>query len=586
MCTLFTLTAFSYEKVKIEKSKFKTSDAGFNMAWQQIEIGNYWFNKGEIYFNIARKHYEKAYQYNQKNAALNYKIGVCHLYSSTKHNSLLYFKRAILYDEKVSEDIHYLLGRSYHLNHNPSKALKHYTIYKIKMLKKGNISEIRLIDKRMTEAKRMMDFMKKPKKVKIENLGETINSNFAEYCPLLLADESFIVFTARKENTTGNKKDFRDDDYFEDIYISQKTENGWQKTSNALNINTKHHDATVSLSPDGKSLLIYNNRKRRKNLYISHLKNEKWTKPKALKGAINSKYHEPSACISKDGNTIYFVSNRPGGHGKHDIYKAKKDEKGKWNKIENLGPAINTSQDEEGVFLHTDGKILYFSSKGHNTMGGYDIYKTVLDENNNWSKPVNLGYPINSPDDDVYFVVTANNEHAYYSSFKRGGLGEKDIYKIKFNPEYKQPDTMKVFDPLIVHEPAHPNVDIPDDAHITENKGDDKIEPDIHSIYFDYNKHYLRKESKETLTKLVKILKNNPEQQVVIYGHTDNTGTLGRNKVLSKQRANSTGQFLINNGIDEKRISYKALNYSKPVASNNTPQGRQLNRRVEFKIIN
>ncbi|MCB0381723.1 MAG: PD40 domain-containing protein, partial [Flavobacteriales bacterium] len=153
---------------------------------------------------------------------------------------------------------------------------------------------------------------------------------------------------------------------------------------------------------------------------------------------INSKNQETSACFSPDGNTIYFVSNRPDGIGGKDIYKSTKNKDGKWGEAENLGRTINTIDDEDAVFLHADGKTLYFSSKGHKTMGGYDIFKSTY-EKGKWSTPENIGYPINTADDDVCFVLTASGEYGYYTSAKLDGKGKRDIYRVSFIDELNKP---------------------------------------------------------------------------------------------------------------------------------------------------
>jgi outer membrane protein OmpA-like peptidoglycan-associated protein len=169
------------------------------------------------------------------------------------------------------------------------------------------------------------------------------------------------------------------------------------------------------------------------DLFESVLTGNEWSKPESLGKNINSKYHEPSACYSPDGNTIYFVSDMPGGQGQHDIYVSKKDDKGRWGEAVNLGKTLNTVFNEEGVFMHPDGKTLYFSSEGHKSMGGFDIFKTVLDPaTNTWSAPENVGYPVNTADDDVFFVLSANGRHGYYMSLSADGFGRRDLYMITF----------------------------------------------------------------------------------------------------------------------------------------------------------
>ena len=285
---------------------------------------------------------------------------------------------------------------------------------------------------------------------KIENLGSIINSEYTDYGAVVNADESILMFTSRREKSTGGKYEHYLNEYYEDIYISYNKNGKWTKPKNICKpVNTKVHDAVTYLSPDGRKLLIYRAYKKDGNIYECVLKGDKWSKPRKLGDNVNTQYQESSASLSYDEKTLYFISARPENNiGGRDIYMSRWNEKQKkWGKAINLGPTINTKYDEETVFIHPDGKTLYFSSKGHNTMGGYDIFKSVF-ENSKWSVPENLGYPINTPDDDVSYVASANGKHAYYSSIKDDGLGKKDIYRITFierAPKQEQLTLLKDF---------------------------------------------------------------------------------------------------------------------------------------------
>ena len=242
-----------------------------------------------------------------------------------------------------------------------------------------------------------------------------------------------LLFTSRRDNTTGGQKDKDLNDYFEDVYISGKTSDGkWQSPRNlGKPINSENHDAVVGLSPDGQRLIVYME-ENNGDLYECRLKGDQWLPPVSLGKRINTEAHESSATFSPDGKYLYFVSNRDeGGLGEHDIYRTTFNEKGKAAEPVNLGPVINTPYNEEGVFMHPDGKTLYFSSEGHNSMGGLDIFKSVF-ENGKWSKPENLGHPINTPDDDVFFVLSASGRRGYYASAQDDGKGGRDLYMITF----------------------------------------------------------------------------------------------------------------------------------------------------------
>ncbi|MBI4649519.1 MAG: OmpA family protein, partial [Bacteroidia bacterium] len=198
-------------------------------------------------------------------------------------------------------------------------------------------------------------------------------------------------------------------------------------------VNTENHDASVGISPDGQKILIYRSSINMGDIYVCELSGNIWSEPKPLSSPVNSSYQESSACFSSDGNEIFVVSNRIENNlGGKDIFICQKNEKGNWGKARNLSNLVNTNYDEEGVYMHPDNKTLYFSSKGHNSMGGFDIFRTVRDSAGNWSLPENIGYPINTLDDDVFFVMAANGEHGYFSSYKAAGFGEQDIYKVTF----------------------------------------------------------------------------------------------------------------------------------------------------------
>ena len=271
-------------------------------------------------------------------------------------------------------------------------------------------------------------------KVNIQNIGKHINSSFADYAPVINADGSIMYFTSRRPITEKQKKKNRIAP--ESIYATSfdSDKNTWNKAkllSPPVNLSNRFN-SIIGLSNDGERMLLYRDDKYGNgNIFESNLNGQEWSTPVCLPKPINSKHIETSASISPDGKTIYFVSNRPGGQGSLDIWYCTLNKQGEWGEAMNLGGLVNTPEKEEGVFIHPDGKTLYFSSKGHGGEGGYDILYTQL-ENGKWTKPQNLGKAVNSPDDDVYFVMEANGKVGYYSSIREDGLGEKDIYRIEF----------------------------------------------------------------------------------------------------------------------------------------------------------
>jgi Tol biopolymer transport system component len=279
--------------------------------------------------------------------------------------------------------------------------------------------------------------MANPVNVKIENLGEVINSKYDDQSPCISADGRKLVFNTRRPETTNSPIDIEGDGkYFQDIYISSwDTINKKWNTAEDVpgNINTPAHDACTSISPDGKQIFIYkndiaDNESRGGDVFVSKIVNNKWKTPEALGKPINTTYWEGGACISPDGKTLYFTSERKGGHGHSDIWMVTRISKTEWGKPINLGSDVNSEFDEVGVFLAPDGKTLFFSSNGKGSMGSYDIFKTTL-EGNKWTRPVNVGYPINTVYKDGPLVVSADVQTAYFASERKGGLGESDIYK-------------------------------------------------------------------------------------------------------------------------------------------------------------
>src|SRR5690606_27533411 len=253
------------------------------------------------------------------------------------------------------------------------------------------------------------------------------------------------IFTSRRREDNLNENVFEDNKPYEDIFISKKVGDTWQRARNiGPVVNTPYHNSNLALSKDGNTLFIYNDDNGGDIYYSERDANGNWGTPVPLPGIINSSFNEKSISMSADERTLYFASDRPGGFGGIDIYRAVLDSRGQWSDVRNLGPKINTEFDEEGRFIDQDNVTLYFSSKGHKGMGGHDIFKSVFDPvTNEWGEPENLGYPINTPDDDVYFVASADGKRAYYSSVREDGMGYTDIYVIII------PEGLKDTEPIV-----------------------------------------------------------------------------------------------------------------------------------------
>lgn len=371
-------------------------------------------------------------------AMINYRIGECYLDLKEWQLAAENIQNAKKLNPKVTPEIGYKLGYALHRNNQLDLAETTLKEYKSGLKKKNPLYDADKILAQIEYAKKMM---LAPVKVDIVNLGKNINSRGGDYAPSLTADGQTMIFTSRRADTKGGGVDKAGDyKYYEDIYISKwdSITGDWTK---ALPIegklNTEGHDASLSISPDGNQIYIYRNDG---SVYIGDIfvskkrRSGAWGEPTALDKQINSSYFESSATLSSDGTKLYFVSEREGKKygavGKGDIYVVEKISKTVWGEPRNLGAVINTPEDEISVFIHPDGKTLFFSSKGHLSMGGYDIFSSKLQMDGTWSTPENLGYPINTIDDDVHFVLSTDGKIAYYSTVREDGLGERDIYQI------------------------------------------------------------------------------------------------------------------------------------------------------------
>lgn len=645
-CSLFCI---SQSDVPFEKGFFKDDKEGFKNAMDNLLDGN--DNYQDSSYAVALGYYLKAQEFNPNSSELNYKIGICYLNSINSYQALDFFNKSYDLNKQPPKELKFYIAMAHQSRLEFDKAIENYKEFKISLSPNDLYNWHPTLQKKFAECEIGKKMINNPTGGMVINL-QSVNSEYPEYCPLITADESMMIFTSRRDNTTGGLREPHTMQFYEDIYITYNENGKWtEPASIGTPINTENHDATVGLSPDGQELYIYRGEKRGKDviagdIYVSELKGSEWSEPKELI-TINTPYKESSASISFDGRTLYFVSNRPGGLGGMDIYFSTREFNKDWGPAKNIGNVVNTNYDEEGIFAHPDGKTIYFSSKGHENMGGYDIFKSVCDDKGIWSKPENIGYPINTADDDVFFILSADGRHGYFSSVKPGGKGEKDIYVINFTDEegaeksvYLTLVTGKVID-AVTNKAVEAKIEITDNEknevvavfesnsstgdylvtlpsgknygiavsadgylfhsenfNLPANKEYDKIDLDISlnsmkegstiilkNLFFDYAKTELKSESINELTRVVKILNDHPTMRIEIGGHTDNQSSLATNQKLSTERAKSVVDYLISQGIDAKRLEYKGYAFYQPIADNETEEGKAKNRRVEFKIL-
>lgn len=426
-------------------------------AQAQLPTGSYkdYFKEGsflmlEENYDLALRNFLRAYEMDSSSANINYNVGACYLKSANdKAKAESYLTKAVAKidknykmddpSEKAAPPLaHYYYGQALHINYKFDEAIAQYDKFATFI---GNDKSWK---KDLEYYKRQSTFAKEvvaaPINVQITNMGDSINSEYPDYSPVLSSDERTMIYTTRRPSSTGGEKT-PDGTFFEDIVVSYKDDKGkWSKpVALSSYVNTNGHEASVNLSPDGQTLIVFRDDGGNGNIYYSTWNGKTWTSLQEFGSDINTKAWESHACLTNDGNTIYFVSDREGGFGGRDIYRCVKLPNGKWSKALNVGPVINTEYDEDGAFMHPDGKTFFFASKGHKSMGGFDLMFSILDEDNKFTEPFNLWHPINTPDDDVFYTTSPDGKRAYYSSAKEGGYGEKDIYMISIPGQTEKP---------------------------------------------------------------------------------------------------------------------------------------------------
>ena len=403
-------------------------------------------------YDLAVPYYDDLLRLHPENYLLNFHEGICLYYSTTSRPlSVYYLQKAIQLTKRDTDpDLLIHMGWAYLAVNNFKDAKYYFEAFQKKDV--GNRNKD-LLERLLANCENGEKFWSEQSRTRIFNLGPAINSIYPDYSPVFTPDFSKMLFTSRREGTTGGKRD-GGNGYFEDVYFSKRLDSSWAEASrydstytakrftnlrlffgqseNVKEINTAHHDGSICISPDGQKFYVY----RAEDIWETQLNGSQWEKPKKLDQSIDRPADfEPSAFFSKDGTTLFFVSDRKDGMGGKDIYSCTKTTDGTWSEPSNMGSGINSKWNEDSPYLTDDGNTLYFSSEGHNSMGGYDVFKCHKTADGKWSEPENLGAPVNNGDDDIYFVPDEKNHRAFYSTLNRNGLGSFDIYEVRFFPE-------------------------------------------------------------------------------------------------------------------------------------------------------
>jgi outer membrane protein OmpA-like peptidoglycan-associated protein/tetratricopeptide (TPR) repeat protein len=576
-----------------------------------------------------------------------FKADVLHETGKTKLEIEAY-QKAIEIDASFFANVHFNLGNAYLKIGEYQKALTKYEDFR--SLPNSSGRNQTLAQERLETCQFAINSMANPVEFKPINLGESINSEFDEYWPSLTADEELLVFTRllieKKEGTEVIIK------RQEDFYVSRREDSVWMPAEPlSLVINTEMNEGAQTITADGKYMYFTacdrSNGYGRCDIYYSVREGNVWSAPINIGKPINSKDWEAQPSISADGREMYFVSNRKSGKGKMDIWHSRlietmADGKQRWTQPTNF--PLNSANNEMSPFIHAGNQYLVFSSDGLTGMGGYDLFKTEKDRDGKWSEPENLGYPINTFNDEIGLVINAKGNKAYFSSDRLKGKG-KDIFSFDMPVDLQPQSASWLKGNVLDSKSKNPVsaslllIDLMSKDTITQIKSDrtdgsylvclpsgreylftaeaenylfysehfammnnqEKSNPQqldiylnriekgkeivLRNVFFEIDSWDILSKSETELTRLYDLLSTHLKLKIEIAGHTDNTGSEEHNLNLSNNRAKEVCNYLISMGIESSRLTYKGYGASHPIADNKTDEGRSLNRRTEFKVL-
>jgi outer membrane protein OmpA-like peptidoglycan-associated protein/tetratricopeptide (TPR) repeat protein len=554
------------------------------------------------YFADALHDYLEIYKRGYKdNANINYKIGKCYLSIQGKKD------RAIEYLEKAKTsasskykgagmteniaplDVYLYLGNAYRVNNMLDKAIESYNKYKT-LIPSSEVNLQEYADKEIEACNIANEFMSHPKDVEFQNLGDAINSNNDDYKAVVSGDGNTIFFMHKLP-------------FYDAVSVSRIINGKWSRPENITpQILSDGNQFVSSVSYDGNYLILTKEDEFNSDIYFSKFVDNRWTPSEPIKGGdINTKYWESHASISSDGKVLYFTSNRKGGIGEMDIYVSKLLENGTWGPAKNIGAKINTILNEDTPFITEDGNTLFFSSQGFVNMGGYDLFYSHNENDTAWSVPENLGYPYSTTDDDLFFYPSENGKIGYTSRIRPDGFGSMDIYKVGEKVIPAEPIAELLTVPT-EQKPSLQNIDTTvQPATHEEIKQPEPVEEkpaapviktfEITPLLFGFDKSTLTQEGKIELNKIISLMNDNQNLEIVFTGFADALGPEDYNIQLSEKRAMQTLSYFIEKGIKAKRLKAVGKGETEFIAPNTKddgsdfPEGREFNRRVEFQVI-
>jgi len=437
---LYSSVSEAQVDINVRRRDFKAGKSGFRDAWKHIKTGDsYYADRGTWYGN-AYDEYLRAIVYNNSNPELNYKIGVSALFSDKKEEAAGFLLKALELKSDIAEDILLLTGRGLQYSGRFTEAIKKYDDY-LRLKGKKSKEKIGLAKKCIEECNYALAVTKDTLRVEITNVGPNINTNTDDFSEVFSADGKTMYFASRRKMPKSSNH-YPDSKFDENIFISQQANGSWNLASSAgKNLTTAYSESPLYINATNDKLYIYAGYENGGDIKVSTNKKGKWKSPEPVPFPVNSKKSETSFCFSPSGEEIYFVTdNGKDNMGGKDIYFIKKLNKRKWSKPQNAGPMINTPYDEESVRFSPKGDTLWFSSKGHNSIGGFDIFYSVKNQEGVWDTVRNAGYPVNTPWDELfYYPSPSDSKSFYFSSNRSGGFGGLDIYKGRYLPPLPPP---------------------------------------------------------------------------------------------------------------------------------------------------
>lgn len=620
MC-IGTFTAFAQNTLSSKNAKALSAYQRSNIAINQR------------LYNTAIRDLEEAIRVDANFVEAHFRLADVLKITKDFRRSLAEYQIVKSQNPNISKHLDYELGEVYFMLHVYDTALMYFENYsKVLDLSENRQREL---NKYLKNTRFSVEAVKKPVPYQPENLGLNINTPNQEYLPTITADDSTLIFTRRSNQ--------------EDFYISKRTASGWDKAVTLSNaINTTGNEGAQCISPDGQYLYFAGCSRAdgfgKCDIYYSKLVGNEWSKPVNIGEPINTMYWESQPSISPDGKTLYFVSDRKGGYGSYDIYRSNYLGNGKWSRPVNLGPSINTEGVEFSPFIHNDNTTLYFSSNGWPGFGENDIFYSRKNSNGTWGPAQNLGYPINTSQEESSLFISNDGKKAFFASSTLKGQGGLDLFTFELHEaarplpvtyvkglvfdkltKNKLGSTIEIIDISNGDTVAQTNsneasgqflaslpsgktyaFNVYSDGYLFysdqfELKNKRTVEPfklmvplepikvgakiALRNIFYESGSYKLKNESMYEITKLVQFLKENADVRIEISGHTDNTGVDQANLTLSTNRAKSVYDWLIKQGIAADRLVYKGYGKSQPLEPNTTEAGKAKNRRTEIKII-